>query len=71
MTTMDVAQLPAQAAKDLQAGKPVKLTRLGKLVATVRAVAARPRYDPKKELAAMRKADAGDDWREFAGWPER
>ena len=27
MTTMDVAQLPAQAAKDLQAGKPVKLAK--------------------------------------------
>jgi antitoxin (DNA-binding transcriptional repressor) of toxin-antitoxin stability system len=71
MTTIDVAQLPAQAAKDLQAGKPVKLTRSGKLVATVRAVAARPRHHPRKELAAMREADTGDDWREFAGWPER
>ncbi len=71
MSTIDVAQLPAQAAKDLQAGKAVKLTRLGKLVATVRAVAARPSYDPRKELAAIRKADAGDDWRDFAGWPDR
>lgn len=71
MTTIDVAQLPAQAAKDLQAGKAVKLTRFGKLVGTVRAVAARPRYDPKKELAAMRKVDPGDDWRDFAGWRDR
>ena len=71
MSTIDVAQLPAQAAKDLQAGKLVKLTRSGRLVATVRAVAARPSYDPKKELAAMRKADAGDGWGEFAGSLDR
>jgi antitoxin (DNA-binding transcriptional repressor) of toxin-antitoxin stability system len=71
MTRIEVAQLPVQAAKDLQAGKAVKLTRSGKLVATVRALAARPAYDPRKELAAIRKADAGDDWQEFAGWPER
>ena len=71
MSTIDVEQLPAQAAKDLRAGKSVKLTRSGKFVATVRAVAARPNYDPKKELAAMRKAGAGNDWRKFAGWPDR
>ena len=71
MTRIEVAQLPAQAAKDLQAGKAVKLTRSGKLVATVRALAARPGYDPQKELAAIRVADAADDWREFAGWPGR
>lgn len=69
MTEIEVAQLPVQAARGLQAGKPVKLTRSGKLVATVRALAARPAYDPKKELAAIRKADAGDDWQAFAGWP--
>lgn len=71
MTTIEVSQLPPKAAKDLQAGKPVKLTSSGKLVATVRALAARPSYDPKKELTAIRKADAGDNWQDFAGWPER
>jgi hypothetical protein len=47
----------------------VKLTREGKAIAALRALPLRPRFDPAVELAAIRKADRGDDWADFVAWP--
>ena len=57
------------ALRDLRAGRPVNLTREGKAIAVLRALPLRPRFDPTVELAAIRKADEGDDWADFVAWP--
>ena len=69
MATIDASRLTRAALRELQAGKPVKLTREGKSIAALRAVPLRPRFSPAAELAAIRKADRGDDWADFLAWP--
>ena len=31
----------------------------------------RPQADPARELAVLREADRGDDWADYAAWPDR
>ena len=69
MATIDASRITRAALRDLQAGRPVKLTQEGKAIAALRAVPLRPRIDPVVELAAIRKADRGDDWADFIAWP--
>ena len=69
MATIDASRITRAALRDLQAGRPVKLTREGKAIAALRALPLRPRFDPAAELAAIRKADKGDDWADFLAWP--
>ena len=69
MATIDASRITRAALRDLLAGRPVKLTREGKAIAALRALPLRPRFNPAAELAAIRKADKGDDWAEFVAWP--
>ena len=69
MATIDASRITRAALRDLQAGRPVKLTRGGKAIAALRALPLRPRFDAAAELAAIRKADRGDDWANFLAWP--
>ena len=69
MATIDASRITRAALRDLQAGKSVKLTREGKAIAALRALPLRPRFKPAEELAAIRKADQGDDWADFIVWP--
>ena len=69
MATIDASRITRAALRELQAGKPVKLTREGKPIAALRAVPLRPRFNAAAELAAIREADRGDDWADFLAWP--
>ena len=69
MATIDASRITRAALRDLQAGRPVKLTQEGKAIAALRALPLRPRFDAAAELAAIRKADRGDDWADFIAWP--
>ncbi len=69
MASVDASRITRAALRDLQAGKPVKLTQEGKAIAALRALPLRPRFSPAAELAAIRKADQGDDWADFIAWP--
>jgi hypothetical protein len=69
MATVDASRITRAALRDLQAGRPVKLIREGKAIAALRALPLRPRFDPAAELAAIRKADKGDDWADYLAWP--
>ena len=69
MATIDASRITRAALRDLQAGRPVKLTREGKAIAALRALPLRPRFRPAAELAAIRKADESDDWADFVTWP--
>jgi antitoxin (DNA-binding transcriptional repressor) of toxin-antitoxin stability system len=69
MATIDASRITRAALRDLQAGRPVKLTQAGKAIAALRALPLRPRFNPAVELAAIRKADQGDDWVDFIVWP--
>lgn len=69
MATIDASRITRAALRDLQAGRPVKLTQEGKAIAALRALPLRPRFNPGVELAAIRKADRGDDWADFVAWP--
>ena len=68
MATIDASRITRAALRDLQAGRPVKLTREGKAIAALRALPLRPRFKPAVELAAIRKADQGDDWADYVAW---
>ena len=69
MACIDASRITRAALRDLRAGRPVKLTQEGKVIAALRALPLRPRFDPAVELAAIRKADKGDDWADFLAWP--
>jgi len=69
MSTIDASRITRAALRDLQAGRPVKLTQAGKPIAALRALPLRPRFNPATELAVIRKADRGDDWADFLAWP--
>ena len=69
MASIDASRITRAALRDLQAGRPVKLTQEGKTIAELRALPLRPRFDAAVELAAIRKADQGDDWADFVAWP--
>ena len=69
MGNNDASQDARAALRDLRAGSPVKLTQEGKAIAALRALPLRPRFDATAELAAIRKADRGDDWADFLAWP--
>jgi antitoxin (DNA-binding transcriptional repressor) of toxin-antitoxin stability system len=69
MATIDASRITRAVLRDLQAGRPVKLTQDGKAIAALPALPLRPRFDPAVELAAIRKADKGDGWADFLAWP--
>ena len=69
MATIDASRITRAALRDLQAGRPVKLTREGKAIAALRALPLRPRFDPAVELAAIRKAGGRDNWADSLAYP--
>ena len=71
MAKIDAAKLPSDALSELEAGHAVPLVKRGRTIATLVARRARPRVDAKRELAALREADRGDDWADYAAWPAR
>jgi antitoxin (DNA-binding transcriptional repressor) of toxin-antitoxin stability system len=68
---IDASRIPSDALSELQAGHAVPLVKRGRTIATLVARRARPRVDAKRELAAIRAADRGDDWADYAAWPVR
>ena len=69
MVTIDASRITRAALRELRAGKAVQLTSEGKPIAALRATPLRPRFNCASELAAIRKADCGEDWAEFLAWP--
>lgn len=66
MAKIDASRISSDALAELQAGRSVRLVRRGRTIATLRAQRARPQADARHELAALRDADRGDDWVEYA-----
>jgi antitoxin (DNA-binding transcriptional repressor) of toxin-antitoxin stability system len=71
MAKIDASRISSDALSELQAGHAVPLVKRGRTIATLVARRARPRVDAKRELAALREADRGDDWADYAAWPSR
>lgn len=71
MAKIDASKISSEALFELRAGRPVPLVKRGRTIATLFARRARPRVDAKRELAALREADRGDDWAEYLAWLSR
>jgi antitoxin (DNA-binding transcriptional repressor) of toxin-antitoxin stability system len=71
MAKIDASKISSDALSELQAGHAVPLVKRGRTIATLFARRAQPRVDAKRELAAIREADRGDDWADYAAWPSR
>ena len=71
MAKIDAARIPSDALSELRAGHAVPLVKRGRTIATLVARRARPRVVAKRELAALRESDRGDDWADYAAWPVR
>jgi antitoxin (DNA-binding transcriptional repressor) of toxin-antitoxin stability system len=71
MAKIDASRISSDALADLRAGRSVRLVKSGRTIATLRAQRARTQADATRELAVLRDADRGDDWADYAAWPQR
>jgi len=71
MTKIDASRIAAEALADLRAGRTVLLVKGGRTIATLRAQRTRTQADATRELVVLREADRGDDWADYAAWPQR
>lgn len=69
MVKIDISSIPAGALAELSAGRSVLLVKHGRTIAILRAQRVQPRIDAKRELAAIRAADHGDDWADYLSSP--
>lgn len=68
---IDASQISSEALSELRAGRSVPLVKRGRTIAILVARRAHPRVEAKRELVALREADRGDDWADYAAWPSR